>query len=91
MNRCKPEQVGTKEHGELLKRVQVLEDGRIPAKRARNLKTEGQREKDYKKRIQETGTRSKREDSWHRKVCGTSPERRCCRTEVHCPRKKETW
>ena len=36
------------------------------------------------------GMSSKREDSWHRKVFGTSPERRCCRTEVHCIKKKET-
>ena len=26
------------------------------------------------------GMSSKREDSWHKKVCRTSPERRCCRT-----------
>ena len=34
MNCCKLEQVGTKEHGQMLKRIQVLEDGRIPAKEA---------------------------------------------------------
>ena len=42
MNCCKPEQVGTKEHGKMFKRFQVLEDGRIPARRARNWKIEGQ-------------------------------------------------
>ena len=36
MNCCKPEHVGTKEHGKMLKRIKVLEDGRIPAKEARN-------------------------------------------------------
>ena len=40
MNCCKPEQVGTKEHGKMLKRIQVLEDGRVPAKEARNWKIE---------------------------------------------------
>ena len=43
MNCCKPEQVGTKEHCKMLKRMQVLEDGRVPAKEARNWKIEGQK------------------------------------------------
>ena len=33
MNCCKPEDVGTKEHGKMLKRIQVLEDGRVLAKK----------------------------------------------------------
>ena len=33
MNCCRPEQVGTKEHGKMLKLVQVLEDGRILQRR----------------------------------------------------------
>ena len=33
MNYCKPELVGTKEHGKMLKRTQVLEDGRDPCQR----------------------------------------------------------
>ena len=41
LNCCKPEQAGTKEHGKMLKRIQVLEDGRVPAKEARNWKIEG--------------------------------------------------
>ena len=40
MNCCKPEQVGTKEHRKMLKRIQILEDGRVPAKEAINLKIE---------------------------------------------------
>ena len=35
MNCCKPEQVGTQEHGKMLKRIQALEDGRVPAKEER--------------------------------------------------------
>ena len=42
MNCCRPEQVGTTEHGKMLKRIQLLEDGRVPAKEAKNWKTEGQ-------------------------------------------------
>ena len=43
MNCCKPEQAGTKEHGMMSKRIQVLEDGRVPAKEARDWKIEGQK------------------------------------------------
>ena len=37
-NCCKSEQAGTKESGKMLKRIQVLEDGRVLAKEARNWK-----------------------------------------------------
>ena len=37
-NCCKPEQVGTEEHGQMLKRIQVLEDGRVPEKETKNWK-----------------------------------------------------
>ena len=43
MNCCKPEQVGTKEHGNMLKRIQILEGGRVPAKEGKIWKIEGQR------------------------------------------------
>ena len=35
MNHCKPEKVGTKEYGKMLNRIQVLDEGRIPANDAR--------------------------------------------------------
>ena len=35
MNCCKPEQVGTKEYGKMLKQIPILKDGRVPAKEAR--------------------------------------------------------
>ena len=44
MNCCKLEQAGTKEYGKMIKRIQVLEDGKVPAKEARNWKIEGQKE-----------------------------------------------
>ena len=34
MNCCRPERMGTKEYGKMLKRIQTLEDGRVPAKEA---------------------------------------------------------
>ena len=43
-NCCKPEQMGTKEHGKMLKRIHVLKDGRVPAKEAKNWKMEGKKE-----------------------------------------------
>ena len=36
MNCCKPEPMGTYGYGKMLKRIQVLEDGRVPAKEARS-------------------------------------------------------
>ena len=35
MNCCRPEQVSTKEHGKMLKRIQILEDGFVPANEAK--------------------------------------------------------
>ena len=35
LNCCKPEQVGTKEYGTMVKRIQIIEDGRVPAKEAK--------------------------------------------------------
>ena len=32
-----PEQVGTQEYGKMLKRIQLLEDGRVPAKGGKKL------------------------------------------------------
>ena len=61
MNCCKPEQVGTNEYGKMLKRIQVLEDSRIPAREARNWKIEGQKRritrKGYKRLWNESETR----------------------------------
>ena len=33
LNCCRPEQVGTKEHGKMLKRIQMLEDAGFQPKR----------------------------------------------------------
>ena len=52
-NCCKPEQVGTKEYGKILKRIQVLQDGRVPAKDAKNEKLKDKKEEDYEKRVSE--------------------------------------
>ena len=43
LNCCRPEQVVTKEHGKMLKLIQILEDGRVPAKEAKDWKIEGKK------------------------------------------------
>ena len=35
MNCCKPEQMGTKEYGKVMKRIQTLEDGRVSVTEAK--------------------------------------------------------
>ena len=49
--KAKPEQMGTKGYGKVLKRIQILEEGRVLAKEARSWKIEGQK-KDCKKKYQ---------------------------------------
>ena len=34
---------GTKEHGKMIKRIQILEDGRVPAKEAKDSMVEGKK------------------------------------------------
>ena len=55
MNCCRPEQMGTKEFGKMLKRDQTLEEGRVPAKEAKNWRIEGGKEKNYEKGVSEAG------------------------------------
>ena len=43
MNCCKLEPIGTQGCGKMLKSIQVLEDGRVPAKEARYWRIEGQK------------------------------------------------
>ena len=42
-NCCKPVQVCTREHGKMLQRIQIVEDGRVPAKEAKNWRIEGKK------------------------------------------------
>ena len=48
----KPEPMGTQEYGKMLKRIQVLEDGRVPAKEARNWRIEGRKRRITRKEYQ---------------------------------------
>ena len=54
-NCCRPEQTDTKEFGKMMKRIQILEEGRVPAKEAKNWRTEGAKKritrKEYKRLV----------------------------------------
>ena len=52
INWCKLEQMGTKEHGKLIKRIQTPEDGRVPAKEAKDWRIEGQKKRITRKEYQ---------------------------------------
>ena len=50
MNHCRLEKVGTKEYGRMLKRIQVLEKGRI-CPESRKLENRRTTDKDHKERV----------------------------------------
>ena len=45
INCCRPEQMDTKEFGKMVKRIQILEEGRVPAKEAKNWRIEGEKKR----------------------------------------------
>ena len=52
MNGCRPEQMGTNEFGKMLKRIQTLEEGRAPAKEAKNWRIDGKKTRITRKESQ---------------------------------------
>ena len=52
INCCRLEQVGTKEHGKMLKIIQVLEGCRVPAKEAKNRKLNDKKRRITRKEYQ---------------------------------------
>ena len=44
-NCCRLEQMDTKEFGKMMKRIQFLEEGRVPAKEAKNWRIEGDKKR----------------------------------------------
>ena len=88
MNYCKPEHVGTKEYGKMLKRIQILEVGRVPAKEARNWKIEGKQRritgKEYRKLLNEFELKDFLAQKEAMEPC---QREKCCKTEVYCQRK----
>ena len=52
MNFCEPEQMGTRKIGRMLKRIQTLEEGRVPAKDTKNCRIEGEKKRIARKEYQ---------------------------------------
>ena len=52
VNCCRLEQMGTKELGKIMKRIQTLEEGRVPANEAKNWITEGEKKRITRKGFQ---------------------------------------
>ena len=52
MNCCVREQMGPKEFGRMMKRIQILEDGRVPAKETKNWMIEGEKKRITRKEYQ---------------------------------------
>ena len=52
VNCCKPEQTGTKAFSKMMKIIQILEEGRVPAKEAKNWRTEGEKKRNTRKEYQ---------------------------------------
>ena len=53
VNCCKPEPMGSKEFGKMTKGIQTLEEGRVPAKEAKNWRIDGEKAKNYEKGVSE--------------------------------------
>ena len=89
MKYCKPEKVGTKEYGKMLKRIQILDAGRTLAKEAGNWKIEGQKTRISRKEERrlwnefETGGVMAQTELW------IVAEEKCWKTEVLFPEKTD--
>ena len=90
MNCCKPEQMGTKEYGNMLTRIQVLEDGRVPAKESRSWRIEGQKRGITRKEYQRLLNKFEMEGFMTQKDYGISLENKCCRIVESYLRKRVT-
>ena len=52
VNCCRPEQMGTKEFGQTMKRIQTLEEGSLAAKETKNWSIEGEKKRITRKEYQ---------------------------------------
>ena len=76
MNCCRPEQVGTKEHGKMLKRIQILEGGRVPAKEAKIWRIVGEKRRIARKEYRRLLNELESEGSMAQKAHGILQEKR---------------
>ena len=66
---CRREQMGTKEFVKMLKRIQTLEEGRVPAKEADNGRIEGEKKRITRKEYQRVLSSLRWKVSGTKKVC----------------------
>ena len=74
-------QVGAK--GKMLKRIQILEDGSVFAKEARNWKIEGQKRRTTRKEYRRLSNECERGGFMAQKMSVEFRQRECGKTEVH--------
>ena len=67
MNCCKPEEMGTKRFGRMLKRIQTLEEGRVPAKETKSWRIEVKGRELRERSIRGFWPRLKWKVWWHKK------------------------
>ena len=65
MNCCKTEPMGTQGYGKMLKNIQLLEGGNIPAKEARNWRIEAQKRRITRKEYQRLLNKFEMEGFYH--------------------------
>ena len=72
---CKPEQMGTKEFGKMMKRIKLLEEGTVPAKETKNWRIVGEKIRITRKAYQRLLNKFEMEGLMaQKKACGTCKE-----------------
>ena len=78
MNCCRPEQMGTKEFGKIVNRIQILEEGRVPEKEAKNWRIEGEKKRITRNEYQRLVNRFEMEGLMAQKVLWNLAKEESC-------------
>ena len=81
--------MGTKEFGNMLKRLHVVEESRIPAEEAREWKSKDKKDGLLEMSIEGCGMSLRSEVSWHKKRLWHIPKEKCWKTEEPFPPKED--
>ena len=77
VNCCRLEQMGTKVFGKMMKRIQILEEGRVPAKETKNWRIEGEKKRSTRKDHQRLLNKFEMDGLMaEKKACGTWQRRK---------------
>ena len=88
MHRCRPEQMGTQEHGNMFKIIFMLVKERSLTGMLKDGMSREKMEESQVKRARDQGNHLESEISWRRKRCGTSPKRGFWKTEDPCLKRR---